>query len=892
MASRIFLSQFSPQRTAPEHLESILVQREGLLAQAVELLRESVLTANKHHLLFVGPRGIGKTHLVTLIHHRLAAQADLSDRLRFAWLNEDETSTSFLKLLVRIHRDLAIRYPGEFAADILRKAIREEPETAQKQLGEALIQGLAGRTLVVLIENLDGLFERLSEVEQRTWRAFVQNHPVFATVASAQKLVAEVAKRDHPFFGFFDTRTLQPLNVEEARALLGRIATLNGDRELADYLDTARGRSRLRAIHYLAGGNPRLYILLSELVTRETLDDVVMTFEELADRQLTSFYQERLRWLSPQQQEIVQFLCLRRHPVPVKEIAENLFAGHSSITTQLKLLRELGYVVSHARGRESWYELAEPLMRLALEVKETHDQRPLALLVDFLRVWYDRTELEQKLDASGARTISESYLQEAILGYQSGDSNLRVELLRRGVQGLEPQRCGRDHLEVFGALALESNEEEDWVRFGTAALHVGDSKALDDVLAHAEEGSPTGPLSAVRRLAEVRKQLKNGQFTEALHACDDLLGSGLEDPAWMAYALWLRARANGKLLRYEAELSDYSRIIEIPGAPVARLAVAIYNRGCTHSHLGRSEAAFSDYTRVIELQGAPVEQVASALVNRGWMYSQLGQSEQAISDYSRVVELPGAPVEPVAMALVNRGVARGQLGHCEEEISDYSRAIELPGAPVETVAKSFLARGLAYGLMGQFEKEISDYSRLIDLPGAPLEEVASALINRGFTHRHFGRSEEALADLLRYLGLSDRNVIPNLWKEIAQPLTDLFLHCLFQTLSPSGAWRERAKILVETMAEVGDLPVVGNALVRHLATLPAGPSHGATLDSWREGWEWAAAGRREMELPLRLVRGGIEYLKTQDEGAFFCLAQEERRLVREALNLPEEGSER
>lgn len=45
-----------------------------------------------------------------------------------------------------------------------------------------------------------------------------------------------------------------------------------------------------------------------------------------------------------------------------------------------------------------------------------------------------------------------------------------------------------------------------------------------------------------------------------------------------------------------------------------------------------------------------------------------------------------------------------------------------------------------------------------------------------------------------------------------------------------------------------------------------------------------------MELPLRLLRGGIEYLKTEDEGALFCLAQEERRLVREALKLPEEGS--
>ena len=92
---------FTPSRTDPKSLEFILVQRQELLQDAVERVRESALTDHKHHLLFVGPRGCGKTHLVTLIVSRLSKDDELTNRLRIAWLNEDETCTTLLELLLK-----------------------------------------------------------------------------------------------------------------------------------------------------------------------------------------------------------------------------------------------------------------------------------------------------------------------------------------------------------------------------------------------------------------------------------------------------------------------------------------------------------------------------------------------------------------------------------------------------------------------------------------------------------------------------------------------------------------------------------------------------------------------------------------------------------------------
>ena len=224
MNDRPFISQFSPQWTKPEFLEAILVQRDGLLRESVDLIRESVLTGNKHHLLFIGPRGIGKTHLVKLIHYRLSQQAvadaELREKMRFAWLNEDEIATSFLRLLLLIYRSLADRYPDEFPAKTLTGIIGQDATTARELLGQALLRDLSGRTVVLIVENLDSLFRAMPAAELHTWRAFVQNHPVFATVATAQMLFDGVSDRDEPFFGFFDTRHLESLSVDEACSLL------------------------------------------------------------------------------------------------------------------------------------------------------------------------------------------------------------------------------------------------------------------------------------------------------------------------------------------------------------------------------------------------------------------------------------------------------------------------------------------------------------------------------------------------------------------------------------------------------------------------------------------------------------------------------------------------
>lgn len=788
-----FISRFSPNRTSPDVLEQMYVQRHDLLAKAFSLLRESALSESKHHLLFIGPRGSGKTHLLALIHHRLENDAELQDCLRIAWLNEDETSTTFLDLLIRIYRALAVRYPSEFPKEDLSRIYGRNATEALHSLEQALVERIQGRTLLVLVENLDMLFNQLEEGEQRTWRAFIQNHGFFCTAATAQALFPGVSDQSHAFFGFFETHHLKPLSVTEATELLQKIARLNGNTELLTFLGIPRGRARVRAIHHLSGGNHRLYIVLSDFITRESLDELVRPFEEMVDEQLTPYYQERLRWVSPQQRKIVELLCFRSHPIPVKEIADRLFASHATITNQLKQLRELGYVVSHPRGRESLYELAEPLMRLSMQVKDTRRNQPLDLLVDFLRVWYEPDELRKCLERIDAKTPGREYFTEAVQRLQSGEPNLRFELLRQEFDTVDVHECDEKQLECLQVLAEESGEVQDWSRYADACYFRRDFdgalRALNQVLSShnlSEDVLRSGLSNRAFLLARA------GQLKEAITDYSRLIQMGAITTAQKASALFKRGTALAITGQYDEAIADFSAVVNLPKVRPDHMAQALMHRGAVYLESKQLPLALDDFQAVANLKGARQSQIADSLANAGAIlameemrdaaiemfskalkiaeitseakkrtlanralsYLNAGNVQQALVDYSTLIDLVQNDPEQLASALFDRGVAYGTLGKTDEEIDDYTKLLSLPNVDTTLVAKTHVNLGTVFGKLGKTDEEIAEYTRVIDSPNVPQEPLARALFNRAITMRQLNNTDAAIRDYSQIIALS------------------------------------------------------------------------------------------------------------------------------------------
>jgi DNA-binding transcriptional ArsR family regulator len=421
------LFSFTPSLMDGETLEAIFVQRETLAADLVERIRESALTATKHHTLIIGPRGMGKTHLVSLLYHRIQAMPELQEQLLIAWLREEEWGvTTFLDLLLRILRVLAEENP-EVAAP-MEELYELEAAEAEWAAVKLLNEIIGKRTLLLIAENLDDLFGGLGEQGQQGLRAFLQTHANCTILATSPRLFNGVQRRTAPFYGFFRPIHLNELTVTEAQQLLINIAKLQQKTDLVDFLNTPTGQNRIKAVQHLAGGNPRIYVIFADFLTHQSLEELVSPFMNLVDV-LTPYYQSRMQYLSLQQRKIVELLCERKNAVPVKLIAQRCFMTQQTASSQLKELKDKGYVKSEAYGRESFYDIAEPLMRICLGVKKERGE-PLRLMVDFLRVWYPKTELEAMYQSLSMVSDSAGmcrYVERALDDSEITDEDPRIQ---------------------------------------------------------------------------------------------------------------------------------------------------------------------------------------------------------------------------------------------------------------------------------------------------------------------------------------------------------------------------------------------------------------------------------------------------------------------------------
>ena len=786
--SAVSISRFTPSTMPEDLLERLFVVRKPVLESLMKRVSDLGATPSPHHTLLVGPRGAGKTHLISLVFHRAKQLADArkNARLRIAWLPEDPwTIVSYARLLAAILERVA-------------------PDTGVKSADEAELDARLRSTsrkdgpVLVLMENVDQILDALGEVGQQKLRNLLQTESGVLIIGSTTRLDRSLSSHTAPFFGFFDTIRLEPFSPEEAREMLTALAREADNAELAERLSSSGALARIHTIAHLAGGQPRLWALLGSALTVEELRDLAALLLSRFD-DLTPYYQEQLARLSPLQRLVVAELAAADRPLPVKDIAERVGSDQRSVAKAVGDLAERGWLKPVSTiftelldRRRTYYDLAEPLARLAFQIKDSRGE-PLPLVVDFLVNWFDADQLrssdgsdygrvalmrmEQDEVGGLARRLTSlpesripsldllGQVEDALAAFSAGDAEPVMALRSTLRQAIELRAHDEGGIASVRLELLEDalREVGDVPRGDTNSVWVGRAERLD-----AEAQSPQSRLMLVRWLAA------SWRFDEAEAALGTITSEevALEGANAVAQAYESAGRLGEAIALYEQVLADRIRVLgpDHPDTLSSRNNLASVHQkvGCHGEAIALYEQNLADRLRVL---GPDHSDTLSSRNNLAYAYESGGRLEEAIALYEQVLadrtRVLGPDHSDTLSSRNNLAYAYESAGRLEEAIALYEEVLAVrtrvlgPDHPDTLSSRNNLA--YAYESAGRLKEAIvmlggalADSLRVLgpDHPGTFIvrNNLAYAYESAGRLEEAIALYEEVLAVRMRILG--------------------------------------------------------------------------------------------------------------------------------------------
>ena len=398
------VSLYNPRATPPEQLEAMLVGREPLLKELLTNLQEQARGQTRQHWLIRGPRGMGKTHLTGIIHHRVRNDPKLSGAYLPLWLGEADVYEVYspATLLERIAERLIEVVPDSKLSEKLHQLSGTGDEEGFFQEISAHLADEAarlGKILLVLMENLDALLEGFAPKERkaqlRQLRSLLLHDPHFLFISTTPtKYMPALTNPKEPLYNQFKERSLKPLTVEEVGSVFAKLAEMTERKGMEGLLgDSSEAALRRKVIHQLTGGLPRSVVMAFEVMRDKSgIQPLVEDLRALLDAQ-TAYFEARLSKLAPRERAIVTVMALAPKNLTLKEIAEKSRLPERSLSTLMSRLLQDGHVeVTYGSGgKGTVYGLSEGLFRLWYQYRK--GRLLLEPLVNLLAYLYSATEL-------------------------------------------------------------------------------------------------------------------------------------------------------------------------------------------------------------------------------------------------------------------------------------------------------------------------------------------------------------------------------------------------------------------------------------------------------------------------------------------------------------------
>jgi len=403
---------YTPSRQDEAFLECTTTGRKQLLDDLFSSIRVQWKKPTHQHWMLIGPRGIGKSHIIALLHHKITNTPELNSKWLTIWFPEEAAGIislrDFMDKIVSLSNNLLEKeslsdQANEFKD--LNERIHEQKNDrkAINQIRSCLIdwKDKNQRKILILLENADRLIgSRIAKnLKDEKWlRDLLMNHDLFLIIGTSPTFFDHIINKDHPLYELFRVEALEDLSLDESIELLINYAQAEKRTDLVYEFKTKT--SRIEAIYTLTGGNPRLLIMLYILVqdSVRNIDEVETGFYNLLE-ELTPYFQYRLGQLTAKEEKLLVAFAEGPELLTPAEVGRKIRVATNVVTANLKRLQQAGFIKrieKPIKGRKgTLYRLSETIYRYWYQMNSERNREMAEIFIRFIVLYYTYKELNQ-----------------------------------------------------------------------------------------------------------------------------------------------------------------------------------------------------------------------------------------------------------------------------------------------------------------------------------------------------------------------------------------------------------------------------------------------------------------------------------------------------------------
>lgn len=314
------------------------------------------------------------------------------------------------------------------------------------------------RKILIFLENADRVIgDRITKrLPDERWLAdLLMNEDMFYLIATSATFFKQTTDEDHPLCGLFRVDVIDELSLEESTELLIKYAAEEGRTALAKELKTRTNRTQ--AIYTLAGGNPRLLIMLYILIRNSdaNITNVKAGFFSLLE-DLTPYFQSCMAQLTAQEEKVLVAFAQGPEFLGPEEVGRNIHMSTDKVTAHLQRLKSTGFVkeIEKLIKEDEWalYRLSATSFRYWYQMNSEQNREMSEIFIRFLILYYTYSEIEQiylsrstkLLEGKNASTVGTNarrelrYLEVAMRLAKKEEIQTLLTSLERGLNKKSP----------------------------------------------------------------------------------------------------------------------------------------------------------------------------------------------------------------------------------------------------------------------------------------------------------------------------------------------------------------------------------------------------------------------------------------------------------------------